>query len=102
MGYLTRFELSITPTTHENDIREKELYGLSVADLMDGGWDNYKWYDHENEMRDFSKKYPDTLFELRGEGEEAGDLWVKYFQNGKMQRCHARIEYDDFDPEKLK
>ena len=60
-----------------------------------------KWYDHETHMRQISRKYKDLLFILRGEGEESGDLWVKYFKNGKMQTARARVEYDKFDEKKL-
>ena len=52
-------------------------------------------------MREISRKYKDVLFKLSGEGEETGDLWVKYFKNGKMQHCEARIEFDPFDEKKM-
>jgi len=61
-----------------------------------------KWYDHEINMRSISKDYPDTIFILEGEGEEAGDIWIKYFLNGKMQVAKAKITFEEFDPKKLK
>ena len=64
--------------------------------------DSVKWYEHERDMRDFSKKYPDILFILSGEGEENEDVWRAYFKNGKMQKCKAIISFDPFDADKLK
>jgi hypothetical protein len=59
------------------------------------------WYENVKEMAEFSKKYPDVLFFLEGEGEESTDLWEKYFLDGKVQLCPAKIEYDEYDVEKL-
>jgi hypothetical protein len=63
--------------------------------------DSCKWYDHESDMALFSKKYPESLFVLKGEGEESGDIWIKYFLNGKMQRAEAKITFEEFDESKL-
>lgn len=64
--------------------------------------DSCKWYDHEKEVSEFSKIYPDVLFELSGEGEEFGDIWKKYFKNGKMQVCHVMMSFPPFDESKMK
>lgn len=61
-----------------------------------------KWYEHDKDMKEFSKKYPEYLFTLKGEGEEAGDMWVKYFLNGKVQTANAKITFDPFDVNSLK
>jgi hypothetical protein len=45
--------------------------------------------------------FPTVLFTLKGEGEESGDMWFKYFKNGKMQVAMARIEFDSFNEGKL-
>ena len=106
MGYYTCYELSVdSPDYYDLEIIaqfRKENENANWALGSDGSTNGEcKWYDHEDEMREFSKKHPDVLFTLKGEGEESGDMWYKYFKNGKMQVAHARIEYDDFDPEKL-
>lgn len=63
--------------------------------------DSMKWYDHDDDMLELSKRFPEYLFILSGAGEEYGDLWVSYYLNGKMQHCPAHIWYDEFDEESL-
>jgi len=63
--------------------------------------DSCKWYKHESDMASFSKKYPESLFVLKGEGEESEDIWIKYFLNGKMQTAEAKITFEEFDESKL-
>jgi hypothetical protein len=60
-----------------------------------------KWYLHDADMRLISIKYKGILFILKGEGEENGDLWVKYYLNGKCQVALAEITYAEFDCDKL-
>lgn len=59
-----------------------------------------KWYDHEKDMHEFSKKYPETLFILKGVSED-NEQWIKYFLNGKLQFAPAKITFDEFDESKL-
>lgn len=82
----------------------REEYGDAYDALEENGNSNNscKWYDHEDDLCAFSKKFPEVIFELSGEGDEAGDVWKAYFQNGKMQRCQAEMIIPPFDPEKLK
>lgn len=98
MGYYTRFELAVInggdyETDYEEVVKEQVDYNPFS--------DETKWYDFEKDMREVSKEHPNVLFELSGEGEEAGDLWKAYFKNGKMQMCKARVEYDNFDEARL-
>lgn len=52
-------------------------------------------------MIKLSKEFPDLLFYLHGEGEDAKDLWYKYYKNGKYQECYAEIVYPEYDESKL-
>jgi len=109
MGYYTNFELSwIWPPEKfsyeeeaeiENFVSESENYGF--YDAYDDNGESLKWYDWKEDMKGFSKKYPETLFTLIGKGEESGDLWKAYFKDGKMQLVEAQITYEKFDLEKL-
>ena len=90
MGYYTDYNLH----TLDNDGKvfmdeklkaamseENTVYGSRLIDMYD--WDTCKWYEHEEEMRQFSKRFPDVVFKLSGEGEESGDIWVKYFKGSR-------------------
>lgn len=72
-----------------------------IRDVRDGNTGAMKWYEHEKDMRAFSKLFPKVLLTLHGEGEEAGDMWIKYFLGGKCQLAKAEIIYEPFDPKKL-
>ena len=49
-----------------------------------------------------TKKYPDKVFQLFGDGEESHDFWVDYIKNGKAYGSQARVVYDEYDESKLK
>lgn len=112
MGYCTSYSLKWdckkSKTTWDevsDEIALRQKAGTDffyAVDESGQGTDSCKWYDHEKEVSDFSKIYPDVLFELSGEGEESGDIWKKYFKNGKMQLCQVKMTFDPFDESKLK
>ena len=107
MGYYTVYTLEWEPPNLdvEDFIREKQegsdsfSYGIAPDGSMA---DSVKWYDHEADIKLLSKNFPDTLFTLSGEGEEAGDIWKKYFKNGKVQIAKAEITIPKFDAKQLK
>ncbi|WP_010495024.1 hypothetical protein [Paenibacillus elgii] len=100
MGYYTRYEIEIAPDS--NEVRQAIEDDDTLAYAIGRCSDECKWYDHESDMRAFSERFPDVLFTLSGEGEDNGDLWRKYFRNGKMQHCPAQITYEPFDESKLR
>lgn len=96
MGYYTHYEL--THNSKKEIISDNNEY---IEALLTDQLEECKWYEHEEEMREFSKKYPKVRFTLKGEGEESGDLWEKHFLNGKMQVCKAKITFERFSRKKL-
>lgn len=110
MGYYTYYEVSYKDESRGKDYAEKlakinpdyfDCYYNGFAldcleDLISA--DSMRWYDHDKDMLELSKAFPDELFILHGEGEENGDLWNAYYKNGKMQVCHAEFTYPQPDP----
>lgn len=99
MGYYTKFDLTTIPDDYNAEIYEKEV--RSYTDYSDLFGDAIKWYTHQEDMKKLSKKFPEIVFCLSGEGEESGDIWKEYYQNGKIFKTVAKIVFEDFDPEKL-
>lgn len=125
MGYYTRYELEakegnsylIASKMFEECNSSEKFYAFEYAlndfieNLDENSGNNFslflesgeetKWYEHEEDMKFLSLQFPEVLFKLHGEGEENGDVWDKYFMNGKMQHCHAIMTIPPFDKSKL-
>lgn len=97
MGYYTDYELTYEPDDFVDEIDEA-LDKLGYSDLAAGHSMNMKWYNHERDMTELSKEFPDTVFILHGVGEEPGDMWKKRFVNGEMEEVRAEIVFPDFPP----
>jgi len=91
MGYETYF-IDRTPMTDDHWATLKAICGIKDFD------DRMKWYDVESNMATLSIHFPETVFCLRGEGEDSPDFWEGFWQNGKMVRNQATVEYPLFDP----
>jgi len=118
MGYCTRYDFETIDSKDLGKSILKEMdadkfYGLDieralkyVEDFELGVSieenDEVKWYDHEENMKELSLKFPNTVFRLHGVGEEQGDEWYKYFKNGKLQTCRAIITFKEYDEGKLR
>jgi len=108
MGYSTHYTLQIDRNCDLKPVDTAQAESL-IAELrianeeadycldtkgMPG--DAGKWYKHEEDMLAFSELHPDFIFTLSGKGESGGDLWKKYFLNGKLQRTKAELRYEVF------
>ena len=105
MGYYTTFELNTKPLkgiiikSCITELQEEIGNESSDADLQSIGSENIivsfnsKWYNHEEFLINLSKKYDKILITLYGDGEGQGDMWVKYFYQGKIQKGNAEIVY---------
>ena len=104
MGYYTRYELEVVEGSEEliGKFREECESAQYAFDDYGDGEEETKWYDHDDDLSAFSKKHPDALFKLTGEGEESGDMWAEYHKNGKCQRCQAIVTFEEYDENKLK
>lgn len=104
MGYYTSFDLTMLPQP------AKDLEIAITRDIIalidhispdevqedEMEWflcDSLKWYDHEKHMVEISKKYPNIVFILHGEGEEPDDMWNEYYCAGVFERVDAEIIY---------
>lgn len=99
MGYYTRHELEIL---EGNDYATP--YKQEISELADYGYcfeDEIKWYHHTEDMLKYSKKHPNTLFKLTGEGEEQPDMWQEYYKNGKFHRIVGVMVFEEFNIESL-
>ena len=119
MGYNTRYTLTHNASTAEeilaiqnvlflaSQINKEISYCLILAPNNTGATTCYvprvegEWYEHEADMKALSATFPDVLFSLEAEGAENGDLWIKYFKEGKCQVCKATITFPSYNPELL-
>jgi len=99
-SYITATIPHITRIGLEEEIEKMNVFD-GGGDIEYGYYANAKWYDWEEDMCLLSKRFPEILFCLHGNGEGDDDMWDAYFFEGKSQHCPAVITYDDFDPSKL-
>jgi hypothetical protein len=59
------------------------------------------WPSHERNMKKISLKFPNIIFTLRGEDQNNGNVWVKYFKEGKMHIAATTISFEKFNSKKL-
>lgn len=89
-------------------------FELNIGDYIKGGPDvrGGQWADFRNSnpmwddefiphTQEFSKKYPDVIFEIHWDGEYDSKGYY-YIQNGKIQTAKGEVVYPDFNPDLLK
>lgn len=100
MGYYTRHELEILEGNDNITDYKQEISGASAYNYCFNGYE-IKWYSHKEDMIEYSKKHPDTLFLLSGEGEDQPDMWREYYRNGKTHRIKGVVVFEEFNIELL-
>lgn len=117
MGYITEFTLGIEQNEKNiplEDINEfirnekkknDDFMYVFYDEELDRNYDisgDGKWYDFDEDITKLSKEFPDVVFRLSGDGEERGDVWVKYYMGGKSQEAERTVTVEEFNPNKLK
>ena len=75
-------------------------YGRCGIEFYFGCSQEAKWYEHNEDMIELSKAFPDLNFCLHGVGEEQFDYWDCYYHNGESEEC--RVEWSIPEPKKIK
>lgn len=88
----TDFALNIIKDFRDNN--KNAYYGIDEKGFSQ---QDCSWYSVDEELKEFSLKYPDIVFLLEREGEQNDDLEQSYFYRGKKQENYAVITFDDFD-----
>lgn len=103
MGYYTDYEIQMEnePIGLLSYLSKEDMLESYLFAALTGQGSEMKWYEHEEDLRKFSKDFPATLFRLDGRGED-GEVWIKYFKDGKMQKCPGRVVYDEFNEKELR
>lgn len=61
-------------------------------------WDyETKWYDHEEDMMEIARQFPECIFTVYGEGEERDDIWCMYLYGDKFFKTWAKVTYEKPD-----
>lgn len=112
MGYYTDFTLDIQEKDRfgnelsalDVDLVEQEVEKMNVfesGNFGEGWYGNAKWYDRDADMILLSKRFPDMIFFLEGDGEDSDDRWGNYYCGGKVMYNGIELVYHPFDQNKL-
>lgn len=105
MGYHTRYSLEVD-SEYRHEIIELLLAKVDFARtvLQPNGKSTGEfasWHKHDIDLIKLSKKFPEVLFTLSGEGEDSNDMWKLYVLGGKSYKQKAVIFIPAFDKSKL-
>jgi hypothetical protein len=100
MGYYSNFTLTV-------DGKESLVHEEAVSEetgCIDCWNDEIKWYDMEDDMKSYSERYPNNVFQVIQNGED-GEIVAYFFVGGKSYSEDVeipKIVYPTFDQTKLK
>ena len=89
MGYYTQFRVEVVRGKVDLTMLAHKLYDISgyYFDLANknsiASQEEIKWYDWSEHMTIISKEFSNVIFCVYGVGEEPGDVWRCYFDNGE-------------------
>lgn len=109
MWYYTRHKLTIDDVPKSKEKTNQEIYEeikeddnmWYCFDWLDSLWEKVKGYNLEENMKEYSKKYPNKIFRIYWEWEENWDMWEEVFINGKSKREVAEIQIKKIDISEL-
>lgn len=105
MGYYTDFSLRVEGSgaaygrlmDEQDRVTVSESYEFKLGDFLRNGQSDVKWYDYDDDMKSLSKRWPNVLFILDGDGEEQGDVWRAWYRNGKGIKVEPTFLEPDLD-----
>lgn len=105
MGYRVCYWLHIENDPDDQILKEfRETCEEAEYALTEIGYTNNEssWGSCEDDMKAFSKKYPDRLFSMYCDGSGVDDFSVIYAKNGKGYEAPAEVKYPKFNKQKLR
>lgn len=80
---LSKISTSVTAVFYNSAL------GIGVLKSFEGEdgyqpFDDHTSWQHTNKCVEVSKKYPNLLLEVYGEGEDREDSWIEVYHNGKI------------------
>ena len=90
ISFATEFGKALTAALYEiNPDYFDDDFSLTTLPYQE-----WKWYDHDEDMVKLSLRFPDYTFILEGVGEENGDLWRTVYHNGQYEQLNVKIVYE--------
>ena len=94
MGYYTTYTIKLV-SGDENDFDSllKDIRTKSSVDFTEYEVQEAKWSDHDKDMLELSRKYPDLIVQLDGDGQDSEDLWATRYRNGESESVGAVLPF---------
>lgn len=94
MGYYTYYSLNlISGPEEEFEKMLKDINEITGLDFSEDNCQEATWYESDKDMLMLSKRYPDLVVSLSGDGECSDDLWETRYRNGESE-----FNRMDFEP----
>ena len=90
MGYYTTYTLNkISGSDGDFDALVKDIRVKSGVDFSSHNVQEAKWSRHDDDMHELSRKYPDLVVQLDGDGQDSDDLWATRYRDGESESVGA-------------